>query len=111
MFRTIFHVQFPVTGDDVLRLFSGIGVPAEPFTGLNFVHDRGRCRGAVSAIDRKSAGLMNGLVIFRPDFGVLEFSGCNNWIHAPTLDFDCMRVNECPSLYVCSASVRSHCQF
>ena len=33
MFGTIFHVQFRVTRDDVLRLFSGIGVPAEPFPG------------------------------------------------------------------------------
>jgi len=71
--RTIFHVQFPVTGDDVLRFFSGIGVPAEPFTGLNLVHDRGRGCRAVSAIDCKCAGPMNRLVVFRPDFSAFQF--------------------------------------
>ena len=32
--------QFAVTGDDVLRLFGRIGMPAESFSGLNLVHDR-----------------------------------------------------------------------
>ena len=31
MLGTVFHVQFPVAGNDVLRLFGCIGVPAEPF--------------------------------------------------------------------------------
>jgi hypothetical protein len=29
----ICHIQFPGAGDNVLRLFGGIGVPAEPFPG------------------------------------------------------------------------------
>jgi len=36
----IFHVQFPGTSDDVLRLFGSVGVPAEAMPGLNFIHDR-----------------------------------------------------------------------
>ena len=40
MSGTVFHVQFPGAGDDVLRFFSGIGVPAEPLPGLNLIHDR-----------------------------------------------------------------------
>jgi hypothetical protein len=36
----IFHVQFPATSNDVMRLFGSIGVPAEAMPGLNFVHDR-----------------------------------------------------------------------
>jgi hypothetical protein len=88
MHRTIFHVQFPVTGNDVLRFFGCISVPAEPFTGLDLVHDRGRRCRAVSAIDRKGAGPVNRLVVFRPDFSAFEFIGCNNGIHVPTLGFD-----------------------
>ena len=88
MHRTIFHVQFHVTGNDVLRFFVCIDVPAEPFTGLNLVHDRGRRRRAVSAIDCKCAGPMNRLIIFRPDFSAFQFIGCNNWIHVPRLGFD-----------------------
>ena len=38
----IFHVQFPGPGDDVLRLFGGIGMPAEPFSRLDLINDRGR---------------------------------------------------------------------
>ena len=40
MSGAVFHVQFPGAGDDVLRLFSGIGVPAEPFPGFNLIPDR-----------------------------------------------------------------------
>ena len=36
----IFHVQFPATSNDVLRLFGSVGVPAEAMPGLNFIHDR-----------------------------------------------------------------------
>ena len=37
---TVFHVQFPRAGDNVLRFFSGIGVPTKPFPGLNLIYDR-----------------------------------------------------------------------
>jgi hypothetical protein len=40
MSGAVFHVQFPGAGDDVLRLFSGMSVPAEPLPGLNLIHDR-----------------------------------------------------------------------
>jgi hypothetical protein len=39
MGRTVFHVPFTGTGDDVLRFFSGINVLTEPFPGLNLVYD------------------------------------------------------------------------
>ena len=48
----------------------------------------------MSAVGREGAGPMHGLIIFRPDFGALEFIGCNNWIHVPRVDFDCVRVND-----------------
>ena len=35
MDRAVFHVQFAGTGDDVLRFFSGVGVPPQPFPGLS----------------------------------------------------------------------------
>jgi hypothetical protein len=40
MSGAVFHVQLSRAGDDVLRLFSGIGVLAEPLPGLNLIHDR-----------------------------------------------------------------------
>jgi hypothetical protein len=36
----IFHVQFPATSNDVLRLFASVSVSAEAMPGLNFIHDR-----------------------------------------------------------------------
>ena len=71
--RAVFHVEFAGTGDDVLRFFGCISVPAEPFPGLNLVYDCGRRCRAVSAIDCKCAGPMNGLIIFRPDFSAFQF--------------------------------------
>ncbi len=93
MLRTIFHVQFGDARDDVLRLFSGIGMPSEPFPRSNLMHHRrGRGR-ALSAIDRKCTSPMHRFVIFRPDFSAFQFIGCNNWIHAPRLDSDSKRIN------------------
>ena len=40
MLGTVFHLQFPGAGDDVLRLFRSIGVPAKPLPRLDLVHDR-----------------------------------------------------------------------
>jgi len=36
---TVFHVEFAGASDDVLRLLSGIGVPTEPLSGFNLIHD------------------------------------------------------------------------
>ena len=99
--RTIFHVQFAGAGDDVLRFFGRISVPAEPLTGLNLVHDRAqRCR-AMSAIDCKCAAPVNRLVVFCPDFSAFQFIGCDNGIHAPTLGFDCGWVNAAKASALC----------
>jgi hypothetical protein len=38
--RAVFHVELPGAGDNVLRFFRGIGVPAEPLPRLNLIHDR-----------------------------------------------------------------------
>jgi hypothetical protein len=93
MLRTIFHVRFGGARDDVLRLFSGIGMPSEPFPRSNLIYNRrGRGR-AVSAIDRKCTSPMHRFVSFRPDFSAFQLIGCNNWIYAPRLDFDSKRVN------------------
>ena len=46
----IFHLQFPGSGDDVLRLFGGIGMPAEAFSRLDLINDSGRRGRAVAAI-------------------------------------------------------------
>src|SRR5437588_5031906 len=92
---TVFHVQFSLTGDNVLCLFGRIGVPAEPFSRLNLVHNRRRCSRAVSAIHRKCASPVNRLVIFSPDFSAFQFIGCNNGIHTPMLGSDSERVNGC----------------
>ena len=55
----IFHVQFTGTGDDVLRFFGSVGVPAKPFPRLNLVNYRGRRGCAVAAKHGESASPMN----------------------------------------------------
>ena len=55
----IFHVQFPGSGDDVLRFFGGIGMPAEPFSWLDLINDSGRRGRAVAAIHGESTSPMN----------------------------------------------------
>ena len=88
-----FHVEFAGAGDDVLRLFRCISVPTEPLPWLNFIHYRGRRGRAMSAIDGKRAGPMNGLIVCSPDFSAFQFIGCNYWIHGPRLGSYCMWVN------------------
>jgi hypothetical protein len=55
----IFHVQFPGTSNDILRLFGSVGVPPETMPGLNLIHDRRRRGRAVAPIDGKSASPMD----------------------------------------------------
>ena len=47
------------TGDDVLRFFGSVGVPAKPFPRLNLVNHRGRRGCAVAAKHGESASPMN----------------------------------------------------
>ena len=49
---------------------------------------------------------MYGLIIFRPDFGALEFIGCNNWIHGAEGRFYCVRVNDERVLNAIAADTR-----
>ena len=55
----IFHVQFTGPGDDVLRFFGGIGMPAEPFSRLDLIDDGGKRGRAVADIHRESTSPMN----------------------------------------------------
>jgi len=72
----IFHVQFPGSGDNVLRLLGGIGMPAEPFPRLDLINDRGRCGGAMAAIHGESTSPMNRFIIFSPPRINLSVSHC-----------------------------------
>jgi hypothetical protein len=77
----IFHVQFPGAGDNVLRLFSSIGMPAEPFPRLDLINDRRRRGRAVATVNGESTGPMNRVIVLSPDFSALKFIRCNDWIH------------------------------
>jgi hypothetical protein len=53
------HVQFAGAGDNVLRLLGGIGYASRAIPRLDLINDRGRCGGAIAAIDGESASPMN----------------------------------------------------
>jgi hypothetical protein len=69
----VFHMQLATTGNDVLRFFGGIGVPAKPASGLDLVNNRRRLGRPVSSIDHKSTVPTDRGVIRSSNLNALKF--------------------------------------
>lgn len=69
----VFHMQLAIAGNNVLRLFGGIGVLAEPASGLDLVNNCRRLGRPVSSIDHKSNVPTDRWVIRSSNLNTLKF--------------------------------------
>lgn len=78
MFAAILKTQLTGAGQDILRLFGGIGVPAQATARLDFI-DNGRRRGRpMSAVGGKRAGPADRRVVHSSDFRARKIVGLND---------------------------------
>src|SRR5262245_60293989 len=81
MGTAVFHEQLAGAGKDVLRLFGGVGMPAEPSTRLDLVDDGRRLGRAATSTGRKRPRPADRSVVLSPNFGTFELVGRDDWIH------------------------------
>ena len=67
-----FETELAGPGDDILRLFRRVGVPAEALAGLDLVNDDGGRRRAMPTIDGEGPLPVDRLVSLAPDFAALQ---------------------------------------
>src|SRR5262245_14580585 len=93
-YGAVLDIALTRAGNDVLRLFGRVGVPAKPLARFDLVDDDRGCRRAVAAIDGEGAFPMHRRVSLAPDFSTLQFgrvdreSLVSGW-HGALLRFCC----------------------
>ena len=72
--RAVLEIKLAGAGDDVLRFFGSVSVPAEPAAGLDFVDDGGRRRCAVAAEAGEGALPTDRRIALPSNLGAFKFA-------------------------------------